>query len=360
MIQRLQLQSFRSYHQLILEINKPFVVFAGPNGSGKTNILEAISLFTPGRGLRKAELSELQQHGSSYPWAASITINDYTVGTGINSINTPKRLWHLNSEPLKSQKTLNDILRLFWLTPETDRLFLDTPSTRRHFIDRMIFVLWPEHASILKTYEHATKERLKLLETNADHTWLSNVEEHVANAGLQMQKNRKSFLDLLPLDNSLKATMRGNAENIDDCVDEKEFYLKQLFQNRSRDGAAGMTIFGPHRSDLEVFFISKNQLAEKCSTGEQKMILSKFLMSFLKYLLENIHIPLILLFDDVISHLDFNNRVLLFKDIVELQRQIDNKGMLQVFFTGTHLNAFETIFSHAQCFEVDPSQVRAV
>jgi len=360
MIQRLQLQSFRSYNQLILEIDKPFVVLAGPNGAGKTNILEAISLFTPGRGLRKAELSELQQQGSAHPWAASITINDYSLGTGISDINTPKRLWHLNGEPLKSQKTLNDILRLFWLTPETDRLFLDTPSVRRHFIDRMIFVLWPEHATVLKTYEHATKERLRLLEANADNIWLSNVEEHIATAGLQMRKNRSSFLDLLPLDSSIKASMRGNAENLGPSNDEKEYYLKQLFQNRPRDGAAGMTTFGPHRSDLEIFFILKNQLAEKCSTGEQKMILSKFLMSFLKYLLENINIPLILLFDDVISHLDFTNRVLLFNDIVELQQQTSNKGLLQVFFTGTHLDAFESIFPHAQSFEVDPSQVRAV
>lgn len=360
MIQRLQLQSFRSYSQLILEIHKPFVVLAGPNGAGKTNILEAISLFTPGRGLRKAELSEFQQHSSTHPWAASISINDYSLGTGISDINTPKRLWHLNGEPLKSQKTLNDILRLFWLTPETDRLFLDTPSVRRYFIDRMIFVLWPEHATVLKTYEHATRERLRLLESNADNTWLSNVEEHIATAGLQMRKNRQSFLELLPFDPTLKATMRGNAENLGEPTDEKEYYLKQLLQNRSRDGAAGMTTFGPHRSDLEVFFTLKNQLAEKCSTGEQKMLLSKFLMSFLKYLLENLSIPLILLFDDVISHLDFTNRVLLFNNIVELQRQTSNKGLLQVFFTGTHLDAFESIFPHAQSFEVDPSQVRAV
>ncbi len=360
MIQRLQLQSFRSYSQLILDIHKPFVVLSGPNGAGKTNILEAISLFTPGRGLRKAELSELQQHNSSHPWAASITVNDYSLGTGISDLGTKKRLWHLNHEPLKSQKTLNDILRLFWLTPETDRLFLDTPSVRRHFIDRMIFVLWPEHATVLKTYEHATKERLRLLETNADNTWISNVEEHVVSAGIQMQKNRCAFLDLLPLDTSLKASMCGAAETLKEQSDAKDYYLEQLAQNRPRDAAAGMTTFGPHRSDLEIFYTIKSQLAEKCSTGEQKMILSKFLMSFLKYLLENINTPLILLFDDVISHLDFTNRVLLFKELMELQQQVSNQGMLQVFFTGTHLDAFDAILPYAQSFEVDPSQVRTV
>ena len=102
-----------------------------------------------------------------------------------------------------------------------------------------------------------------------------------------------------------------------------------------------MTTFGPHRSDIEVLYMVKNQLASKCSTGEQKMLLSKFLMAFLKYLLENINTPLILLFDDVISHLDFTNRVLLFEQLIGLQQQTSNKGLLQVFFTGTHLNAFE-------------------
>lgn len=360
MIQRLQLQSFRSYDQLILDITKPFVVFAGPNGMGKTNILEAISLFTPGRGLRKAELLELQQHNATSPWAASLAINGYTLGTGVSDVGLKKRLWHLNQEPLKSQKTLNDILRLFWLTPETDRLFLDTPSVRRHFIDRMIFVLWPDHATILKSYEHAVKERLRLLEINGDETWISNVEEHVVDAGLKMQKNRSNFLKLLPFDAYLKASMTGKAEQFDLEDNPKEYYLNQLRQNRSRDGAAGMTTFGPHRSDLEVFYTHKNQLAEKCSTGEQKMLLFKFLSGFLKYLLENVSTPVILLFDDVISHLDFANRVLLFDELKELQLQKNNKGMLQVFFTGTDLNAFEAILSYAQVFEVDHSKVRNV
>lgn len=360
MIQRLQLQSFRSYNQLIIDINKPFVVFSGANGAGKTNVLEAISLFTPGRGLRKAELLELQQLESTSPWAASITVNGYSLGTGVSDVGLKKRLWHLNQEPLKSQKILNDILRLFWLTPETDRLFLDTPSVRRHFIDRMIFVLWPEHAAVLKAYEHSTKERLRLLEMNADAVWISNVEEHIVNAGIQMQKNRSSFLELLPFDESLKAAMRGATELLETEDDAKDYYLKQLSQNRPRDGAAGMTTFGPHRSDLEVFYTPKNQLAEKCSTGEQKMLLSKFLMGFLKYLLENIDTPVILLFDDVISHLDFANRVLLFEQLIGLQQQTSNKGMLQVFFTGTHLNAFEAILPYAQSFEVDHSQVRTV
>lgn len=360
MIQRLQLQSFRSYNQLILEIDKPFAVFSGANGAGKTNILEAISLFTPGRGLRKAELLELQQHESISPWAASIAMNGYILGTGVSNVNFKKRLWHLNQEPLKSQKILNDILRLFWLTPETDRLFLDTPSVRRQFIDRMIFVLWPEHATVLKAYEHSTKERLRLLELHSDPTWINTVEEHIANAGIQMQKNRSNFLKLLSFDESLKASMRGTAEILENQNDAKDYYLKQLELNRSRDGQAGMTTFGPHRSDLEVFYTLKNQLAEKCSTGEQKMLLSKFLMSFLKYLLENISIPVILLFDDVISHLDFTNRVLLFEQLIGLQQQTSNKGLLQVFFTGTHLNAFEAISPYAQNFEVDHSQVRTV
>lgn len=360
MITRLQLQSFRSYQDLILEISQPFVVFAGHNGMGKTNILEAISLFTPGRGLRRAEISELQKIGSQIPWGTSVNVNDYSLGTGVHSIESKKRIWLLNQEPLKSQKILNDILRLFWLTPETDRLFLDTPSVRRQFIDRMIFVLWPEHAAILKAYEHATKERHKLLETQADSSWISKVEEHVVEAGLKMQKNRADFLNLLPFDESLNAYMQGAAESIIDHEDPREFYLKQLLQNRIRDEASGMTLFGPHRSDLEVIYKTKNQQAQKCSTGEQKMLLSKLLIAFLKYLLQQVTSPVILLFDDVISHLDFANRVLLFEQLIRLQQQTDNKGTLQVFFTGTDLKAFESILHYSQSFEVDNSQIRTI
>ena len=175
-----------------------------------------------------------------------------------------------------------------------------------------------------------------------------------------MQKNRADFLSLLPFDDSLTAQMQGTAESLLAHADTKEFYLKQLLQNRLRDGAAGMTLFGPHRSDLEVTYIVKNQSAQKCSTGEQKMLLSKLLIAFLKYLLKQINNPVILLFDDVISHLDFANRVLLFEQLLRLQQQTDNKGMLQVFFTGTDLKAFEAIANYSQSFEVDNSQVRTV
>lgn len=327
---------------------------------GKTNILEAISLFTPGRGLRKAELIELQQHNTDTPWGASISVNDYNLGTGVRAVGLSKRIWLLNQEPLKSQKILNDILRLFWLTPETDRLFLDTPSTRRQFIDRMIFTLKPEHAVVLKAYEHATKERLRLLESQADATWLGKVEEHIVDAGLTMQKNRAAFLNRLPFDEALTAHMQGSAELLANQDGAKEDYLKQLFQNRLRDGASGMTLFGPHRSDLEVVYLLKNQLAAKCSTGEQKMLLSKLLIAFLKYLLEHVNNPVILLFDDVISHLDFANRVLLFEQLIRLQQRTDNKGMLQVFFTGSDFAAFAAMLPYSQCFEVDNSQVRTV
>jgi len=358
MIERVQLQSFRSYKELILTIKQPFVVFSGANGMGKTNILEAISLFTPGRGLRKAEWPELQQHNASTPWGVSISVNNYTIGTGLSAIDSKKRIWLLNQQPLKSQKLLHDILRLFWLTPETDRLFLDTPSKRRQFIDRMIFVLWPEHANTLKAYEHATKERLRLLETQADLAWISKVEEHIAEAGLTIQQTRTRFLSLLPFDEALTAQMQGSAELIKDHQCPKEYYLEQLLLNRLRDGAAGMTSFGPHRSDLEVVYLLKQQLASKCSTGEQKMLLSKLLIAFLEYLLGHVDSPVILLFDDVISHLDFANRVLLFGQLIRLQQRVENKGTLQVFFTGTDLSAFQAISPYSQCFTIDNNQVR--
>ena len=256
-LSRLVLQNFRSYASLDMSFTKPFVVLHGANGAGKTNILEAISLFTPGKGMRKAEFREIQQQNSSMPWAVSMQINGNTLGTGVADMEAKKRLWVLNNEPMRGQKTLNDLLRLFWLTPETDRLFLDSPSKRRQFIDRMIFVMFPEHAATVKAYEHSVKERLNLLVNGGDSAWIDKVEAHVAEHGLKMAKKRSEFLKVLPFDESLTAFMEGAVEKIESAED----YLNELRKYRPRDAASGMTLFGSHKSDMQVIYLPKNQKA---------------------------------------------------------------------------------------------------
>lgn len=353
-LSRLVLQNFRSYASLDMSFTKPFVVLHGANGAGKTNILEAISLFTPGKGMRKAEFREIQQQNSSMPWAVSMQINGNTLGTGVADMEAKKRLWVLNNEPMRGQKTLNDLLRLFWLTPETDRLFLDSPSKRRQFIDRMIFVMFPEHAATVKAYEHSVKERLNLLVNGGDSAWIDKVEAHVAEHGLKMAKKRSEFLKVLPFDESLTAFMEGAVEKIESAED----YLNELRKYRPRDAASGMTLFGSHKSDMQVIYLPKNQKAENCSTGEQKMLLAKMVIAFLKYLQINLTIPLLLLFDDVISHLDFDNRVLLFQQLLELQSCKNKSDLIQVFFTSTESGAFKPIEAHADFFAVNNSQIR--
>lgn len=354
LLSRLVLQSFRSYSSLELSFNKSFVILHGPNGAGKTNILEAISLFTPGKGMRKADFKEIQQQNSTKPWAVSMEINGNALGTGMADMEAKKRLWILNNEPMRGQKTLNDLVRLFWLTPETDRLFLDSPSKRRQFIDRMIFVIHPEHAVVVKAYEHAVKERLNLLVNGGDAAWIEKVEVHVAENGLKMAQARAEFLKILPFDESLMTYMEGAAENILSV----DAYLSELRKYRPRDAASGMTLFGPHRSDMQVVYVPKSQKAAHCSTGEQKMLLAKMVIAFLKYLQANLTIPLLLLFDDVISHLDFDNRVLLFKQLLELQNCNNKSDLIQVFFTSTESDAFEPIKDHTDYFAVNHSQIR--
>lgn len=349
-LSRIFLQNFRSYKNLDLNFTKPFVVLHGPNGAGKTNILEAISLFTPGKGMRKADLKEMQNDESDQPWAVSLKIDDNVIGTGITALDARKRIWMLNNEHMRSQKTLNELLRLFWLTPETDRLFLDSPSKRRQFIDRMIFVLHPEYANVVKAYEYAVKERLNLLTNHySDHNWIKQLELTIADNGLKIIETRSNFLKELPLDIEITAGMEGASEN----TKTRDEYLAELEKYRPRDGASGMTLFGPHRSDMGVTYIPKNQKAANCSTGEQKMILAKLIIAFLKHLQQHLTVPLLLLFDDVISHLDFSNRVLLFEQLLTLNNFKDNNTMIQVFFTSTENAAFESIKSYADFFEIN-------
>lgn len=353
-LSKLILQSFRSYENLSLSFSKPFVVLYGSNGAGKTNILEAISLFTPGKGMRKAEFKEIQKQDSNIPWAVSIKVNENTIGTGVTAADAKKRIWFLNNEPMRTQKTLNDILRLFWITPETDRLFLDSPSKRRQFVDRMVFVLNPEHLNDLKIYEHAVKERLHILTNNtADSSWLDQLEIKIAEFGLKISKTRSLFISQLPFDNSIKAFMNGPVEKM---LDTNE-YLQELKKYRPRDAASGMTLFGAHKSDLNVTYLSKSQEAANCSTGEQKMILAKIIVAFLKHLQQYLTIPLLLLFDDVISHLDFSNRVLLFEQLLTLMNTKNNSSMIQVLFTSTEPDAFKAIEEHADFFEINQSKL---
>src|SRR5579863_7442034 len=194
---RLALGDFRSYEALTLEVAPLPAVLTGPNGAGKTNLLEAISFLTPGRGLRRAKLSEIDRRGSASPWTLSIELatgdGAVRIGTGrdAESESGERRLVRIDGAPAKSQAALARLTSLVWLTPQMDRLFIEGASARRRFLDRLVLGFDPEHAAQLSAYERAMRERLKLLrEGNADVAWLKALEEEMAAHGIAIAAAR--------------------------------------------------------------------------------------------------------------------------------------------------------------------------
>ncbi len=328
----------------------------GENGSGKTNLLEAISLFSPGKGFRKANFVDFQNYAVDtnnqdapciLPWGLHASIAGYALGTGVKTSSSRQRQWFLNDAPLKSQGELYDIVRVFWLTPEHDRIFLNSPSIRRNFIDRMAVVLDADHQCQLKILEDSLKQRLKLLvDGKMDDVWLSQLEKNLVEASLKVQIVRKKVIALFDDNQVIKASMQGKAEAITSFQEMADIFR----QNRTRDAAAGMTTFGVQRSDLFVEYLKKNMPAEKCSTGEQKLLLLELMFGFLNHILQHINTAtFILLLDDTISHLDFANRVVLFDKLKQLSQKYIN---FQVWFSATNDTDFVSLAPNLQKFLV--------
>ncbi len=367
----LSLHQFRNYPTLDLQIGQSPVVFIGPNGAGKTNILEAISLFAPGRGLRSERVSEMschlhhQDHGLL--WAIHLLLNDETsLSTGLEktSQGLEKRLYRVHGQTVKGQACFAEWLHILWLTPEVDRIFLDTPSVRRKFIDRLVYADDPLHAERVNRYEHVLRERMMVLRNQNDPQWLSALEEQLASLGVAIAVARHHLMQRLgegkrylhPLFPKFESSMVGD---IDSWVGqlpatEAETQLKEaLRQHRFNDQESGTTKFGPHRSDWHVMHTMKNIAADQASTGEQKILLVATILSFIHAKVRHDPRLTILLLDDVIAHLDFRHRVVLFEEICALQSQPDLRGHVQTWLTGTDAMLFESLVGQAQFFVVD-------
>ena len=373
-VRHLSLYQFRNYQSLNLDVGQGPIVLTGPNGAGKTNILEAISLFCPGRGLRGAKLNEIVSQNvinqTGLLWGTSLQLDDEThLATGLEKTiqGTEKRLYKLHYQSIRNQAPFAEWLNIIWLTPETDRLFLESPSVRRKFIDRLIYAEDPLHAERLNRYDQALKERLMVLRNHGDPSWLNALEEQLASHGVAIAVTRRQLMNKLnqmahhpSLFPSFITRMIGE---IDDWVQEKpatevETQAKQmLYQNRRLDQESGTTKFGPHRSDWQVIHQAKNITADQASTGEQKILLIAVIMAFIHHKLYFDPRLTILLLDDIIAHLDFHHRMVLFEQLAVLQSQTDLKGHLQTWLTGTDPLLFESLIGKAQFFMVEQATV---
>ncbi|MBS0271109.1 MAG: DNA replication/repair protein RecF [Proteobacteria bacterium] len=357
-VERLSLSHFRCYEIFTVSFDLRSVVLTGPNGAGKTNLLEALSFLIPGRGLRRARLSEIKQQGSSDPWTVSAQLQDQgegiQIGTGLNpeSPESERRVTKINGEKAKSQSTLAEWVSMVWLTPQMDRLFLEGSQGRRRFLDRLVYGFDPTHAQRLSRYEQALKERSLLLrQGRTDPVWLEGIEDNLVSDGIAIIVARREVVGQLTSvlktqDNifpQAEISLEGELENLlrQHSILEIEEKMRRLLADcREQDRFSGRTSYGPHRSDLAVFFPEKNQRAALCSTGEQKALLLSIVMASAHLLsVRSEAIPLLLL-DEVVAHLDKKRRSALFDAILKLR--------IQTWLTGTDVALFEELQGNAQ------------
>ncbi len=353
-VQRLTLTDFRCYAQLRLEAGLEPVVLTGPNGAGKTAILEALSMLAPGKGLRRATLSEIarRQPGASTSsrWSVAAVIDGargaLPVGTGQNPDGGDKRVVRIDGQPAKGQKALAEVMAIAWASPEQDRLFLDGPAARRRFIDRLVFGFAPDHASELSAYEHCLRERARLLaEGCSDDRWLCALEDGMARHGVAVAATRAAIvarLDIaaasglgpfpaaqLALDGEIDRALAGMP-----ALAAEESLRAQLGASRRHDAAQGGASHGPHRSDLLVRFAQKDIAAADGSTGEQKALVLSIVLANARALAAERGRPPVLLLDEVVAHLDGVRRAALADEIVALGAQVWLTGTDEEFFMG--------------------------
>jgi DNA replication and repair protein RecF len=358
----LTLTDFRSYERARLETGGRSVYLFGANGAGKTNLLEAISLLTPGKGLRGASMAEVGRRlpgeavGRAWAVAAEVESGEdapLRIGTGVEQGGAARRTVRLEGETVPPGR-LADHVRPIWLTPAQDRLFLEAASERRRFFDRLVFAGEPFHAVNANAYDKAQRERMRLLTdaaesgTQADATWLNALEARLAESGALLAQARARTL--LALQGEIdgrgdrpfpmaRLTLTGEWEKLAlEGVPFAEIELKlasALAVARARDGAAGRALIGPHRGDLAIFHVEKDRPAAECSTGEQKALILNLVLAQAARLsrAESAPNPIILL-DEVAAHLDLTRRAALADELTALK--------LQAFLTGTD----ESLFDH--------------
>jgi DNA replication and repair protein RecF len=347
-LSRLSLNDFRNHAALEIRPNAQFIALHGSNGAGKTNILEAVSLLVPGRGLRRAAMSDMVRAGGGGGFAIVAEVSGNVIGTGVSAQQPERRKVRVN-ESNASINSLAEWLSVIWLTPAMDRLFADGSSARRRFLDRLVLALSPQHARHSSRYEKAMQQRNKLLSGTvpADPLWLDALEQQMVESAHAIQAARTGLVDALrdQLQSAPSGPFAVPLINLVDKAGPTEGDLAMIWrQSRNRDAAAGRTLFGPHRADLNVIHKDSGQMAEQCSTGEQKALLLSLILAHAALVSAQRQAPPILLLDEVAAHLDPSRRAALFALLAETGAQ--------VWMTGTEPELFNGIGPSAQLLPV--------
>ncbi|GGE82361.1 DNA replication/repair protein RecF [Sphingomonas prati] len=352
---RLTLTDFRSYRQATLTCGAGAVVLSGDNGAGKTNILEAISLLSPGRGLRQSTLSEMACDAGPGGFAVAAHLaGEIDIGTGTLATAPERRQVRINGAG-SSAAALSERLAILWLTPAMDRIFVEGAVARRRFLDRLTIAREPGHGVHAARYEAAMRARNRLLseEAGADAAWLAALEAGMVEHGLALAEARARTVAALTLrlaDQPPGPFARAHLALDRWTPEDAPRFASDLRQGRGRDAAAGRTLTGPHRTDLVVRHLDKQQPADRCSTGEQKALLLSIVLAHADIVAEDRGARPILLLDEVAAHLDPSRRAALFA-------RLDATGG-QSWMTGTEPALFEGLGTCATRLTVAEGQVR--
>ena len=358
MLDRILLTNFRNHRQTAIEGTAHFNLLVGENGAGKTNVLEAISLFSPGRGLRRAALAEMAAQQGSGGFAISAELmtpaGEVRLGTGTAPDRPTRRIVQINQADAPAVR-LAEWLSIGWLTPAMDRLFTEGAGARRRFLDRLVLAVHPAHAKNATRLEGALRERNRMLgeDLEPDPRWLDAIEAQIAEAGAMVASARSEMVARLdatlaelpdsPFARPSLAYKPGGP------VEQAEL-AATLAQGRRKDRAAQRTLIGPHRDEIAVTMAGKGQPAAECSTGEQKAMLIAITLAHAG-LLESDR-PRLLLLDEVAAHLDPVRREALFDRL--------RNGSAQVWLTGTELAPFEAIAREAAVWRVSEGAVERI
>ncbi|HKO71376.1 MAG TPA: DNA replication/repair protein RecF [Bradyrhizobium sp.] len=370
-IHRLTLTHFRNYRAASLETHGQMVVLVGPNGAGKTNCLEAISFLSPGRGLRRATLEDVGDNQGDGSWAVSAEVEGAlglaTLGTGVeppgNDGPASSRRCRIDREPVNSASAFGDHLRMVWLTPSMDGLFLGGASERRRFFDRLVLAIDSEHSSRVAALDRSLRSRNRLLEVrNYDDHWCDAIERETAELAVAVATTRahaaaklsgtlleRSHASAFP---SAQLALDGWMENAlltEPATSVEDRYRQILRDSRARDAAAGRTLDGPHLTDLQVIYAPKEIPAREASTGEQKALLIGLVLAHANLVAEMTGLTPLLLLDEVVAHLDPSRRAVLFGELAELGAQ--------VWMTGADPATFSEVGTTGEIFDVNSGQI---
>lgn len=331
-LKELSLTHYRNLSLLDLKFDSPKVLILGENGAGKTNILESISLLSPGRGMRGAKLDEICSHEASF-FEISAMLNAHLGASRLKvsfQRDASKRLVEFNDSKIANAELAN-IVSVVWLTPQMEWLFLGSAGDRRRYFDRVIYAFDPKHASRINKYEYYLKERIKILELpTIDYHWLSMIEAKLAEVAVEIVQKRTEVIGFLQkaLDDLISPFPKARIVIVPDYAGKDIDWMKEQFINsRAEDSRNGRSNFGPHRVDFIVYYGAKNIEARFCSTGEQKaMLISLTIAQIIALQAYSNSFPILLL-DEIFVHLDDERRKYL-ADFLE-------SGSSQYFITST-------------------------